>query len=184
MFKKKNEINQEHTSTPINNQAMQKDDILCEQFQRLSPENGDGKYTISYNKGRFVTLAQKYKYLCPLSKNNATVISRIVKYKLKLQYEDSYSIYIDGNDGTLIFVHTTLVCFGGGCADNVEYADVIQFDELKELLSYEINYYKTLVAKWEDENDLGRINSCKEHIQTLERVIDIYSINWQNLLNM
>lgn len=119
-----------------------------------------------------------------MSKENATDISKIVKYKLKTQYEDSYSIYIDSQDGTLIFVHTTLICFGAAATSNVEYADVIQFDKFKELLSYEMNYYKTLIARWEDENDLERANSCKEHLQTLERIINIYSANWKNLINV
>ena len=181
---KKTEIKKASTPTSTNNQAIQKDDILYEQFQGFAPVNGEKKYTISYNKDRFTTLSQKYKYLCSLSKENATDISKIIKYKLKTQYEDSYSIYIDSQDGTLIFVHPTLICFGAAAASNVEYADVIQFDKFKELLSYEMNYYKTLIARWEDENDLERANSCKEHLQTLERIINVYLVNWKNLINV
>ena len=118
------------------------------------------------------------------NKKNAKNISKIVNYGIKTRYEDSYTIYIDSENGNLIFAHETLVCIGAASASNTEYATVIQFDTFKKLLSYEMDYYNSLVKKWENENDFERADSCKEHIQKLKKIIDIYPVTWNALLNM
>ena len=134
---------------------------------------------ISYQKDGFRCLYPKYKYLCSLQKEN---VSKIINYNFTTKGEYSYGIYIDSENGTLIFVHETFVCLGAAGRDDVEYANVIQFDTLKKLLSHEIDYYKSLVTKWENNNDFERANLCKEHLQGLERIINVYSTNWKDLI--
>ena len=131
---------------------------------------------------RFLELSSKYKYLCSLQEENID-IPRLTKCKVKKGYENSYTIYIDNEDGTLIFAHATQIAIGAAYTSNVEYDVVIQFDTLKALLAYEIGYYKSLISKWENENDLDRANLCKEYLQKLEIIADTDPKKWRSLIN-
>ena len=142
-------------------------------------------YAISYDKGDIRQLTSKYKYVCSLQKENAEHISKIVKHKIKTRYEDTYAIYIDGENGTLIFVHTVNSSMQGGSFVREDvFAKVISFDHMKTLLSYELTFYNALVEKWKNENDADRSNLCKEHIRELEKIIDIKESDWKDLLSL
>lgn len=131
-------------------------------------------------------LPSRCKYLCSISKYN-DCIEKIVAYKLKREFEygyDSYSIFLDIEYGTMFFVHNTLEHIGAAYDTQVRYATVISFNNVKSLLLYEVDYYKALVERWEESNDVDRANSCKEHLQEIEKIINTNVSDWKELTDL
>ena len=142
----------------------------------------DSTYEIEYEDG-CLQLSSKYKYLCSLQKDNPG-ISRVVNYKLRRKYEDTYHVNLDSESGVLVLSHQVLSARGAGYTSDVKHANVIHFDDLKMLLLYEVDYLKALVKKWEGANDLDRAASCKEQITILEKILLTYPVDWKDLLNI
>ena len=138
------------------------------------------------NKKDSLYLPSQCKRLCSISKDNVGV-ERIVGYKIKRGFEtgyDSYSIFLNIEDGAMFFVHGTLEHVGAAYDIQVQYAATISFENVKSLLLYEVDYYKGLVERWEQNNDTDRANSCKKHVQELETIININENDWIELTNL
>jgi len=140
-------------------------------------------YTISYHEGRFRQLASKYKLLFCLKKENDN-LSKLLNVKVQKRYEDMYAVYIDSENGTLVLSYAILIQLGATSTDRVEYAKVISFDEMKHLLLYELDFYKALVERWENEKDAQRANSCQEQVKELEIILNTKERDWKDLLNL
>ena len=136
---------------------------------------------ISYYQGRFLQLATKYQYVCGLDRENP-VVAKLLHKTPPNSYEDRYAVYMDTENGTLVFTHQTVVSIGAASTDRVEYAQVISFDMVRELLAYEIDLYTTLVARWEQEQDESRATLCKTRLCTLQKIVRTDATNWRNLL--
>ena len=141
------------------------------------------RYTISYNEGRFRQLASKYKLLFCLEKEN-TNLSKLLNGKVQKEYEDMYAVHIDSENGTLILSHAKLIQLGAASTDNVEYAKVISFDEMKNLLLYELEFFKSLVERWKNEKDTQRATSCQEQVEELGKILNTKERDWKDLLNL
>ena len=141
-----------------------------------------GEYVILYRKDRFLQLENKYKYLCGLHKENPKIL-QCINYRMKTQFEDTCGLYIDSQDGTLIFAHKQNIWIGGGCASNVEYARVISFDAMQALLEYEVEFYRNLVRKWEKEADETRADHCRSTLRMLEKIRNTETDNWREFVN-
>ena len=141
------------------------------------------RYTISYNEGRFRQLASKYKLLFCLKKENDN-LSKLLNVKVQKRYEDMYAVHIDSENGTLILSHAKLIQLGAASTDNVEYAKVISFDEMKNLLLYELEFFKSLVERWKNEKDTQRATSCQEQVEELGKILNTKERDWKDLLNL
>lgn len=151
-------------------------------FDMLQPRGDFMEYTISFNEGRFRQLSSKYKLLICLNEENVN-LAKMLNSKVRKQYEDSYAVYMDCENGTLVLIHSKLITLGAASTYNVEYAKVISFDTAKELLVYEIDRWNALIKRWESENDIGRVNFCKEQLSELEKILSTKATEWRNLLH-
>ena len=127
------------------------------------------KYTISYIEGRFRQLTPKYKLLFCLHKSN-TDLAKLLKGNVQQQYEYRYAVHIDSENCTLILSCIRLFSLGAASADHVEYAKVISFTTMKELLSNEISFTESLLSKCKDNNDTHRATLCKESLKELKTI--------------
>ena len=142
------------------------------------------EYTISYEQqGRFKHLSSNYQHLLTIDKANAENISKCIKYDIKEVYDYLYNIYIDRENGKLIFVHDvvyTVSAFGENT--EVECATVISFNTLKEVIYCQMDFYKLLVDKLESENNVEKAIAYKEYITKLKKIIDTYETDWKQLI--
>ena len=139
------------------------------------------KYTISYHEGRFRQLDSKYKLIFCLQKENDN-LSKFLNGKVQQEYEDMYAVHIDSEDGTLILSHAKLIQLGAASTDHIEYAKVISFDEMKNLLLYELDFYKALVERWTNEKDTQRANHCQEQVEEFKKILNAKECDWKELL--
>ncbi|MBO5870710.1 MAG: hypothetical protein J6Q89_08175 [Clostridia bacterium] len=140
----------------------------------------------SHKEDTALVLPPHCKHLCSISMDNSGV-ETIVGYKLKRKFElgyDSFSIFLDREEGVLFFVHDTLEHVGAAYDSRAQYISPVSFDNMQSLLLYELNHYKALVERWKNENDIQRANSCQERVKEFEKILNTKENDWKDLLNL
>lgn len=140
----------------------------------------------SHKEDTALVLPPHCKHLCSISMDNSGV-ETIVGYKLKRKFElgyDSFSIFLDREEGVLFFVHGTLEHVGAAYDSRAQYISPVSFNNMQSLLLYELNHYKSLVERWKNENDIQRAKLCQDAVEELEKIMSINKSEWKNLLNL
>ncbi len=125
-----------------------------------------------FNKEIILKQPQRYRSVATINECN-TGVSEFINYTPEKAYEqgyDSYSLYLDIENGDFVFVHRVLEHVGAAYDSRIIFAECIDYDTVRNILSCEIDCLKSLTAKQEDEgihNESIELR-CKE----IEKIIN------------